>query len=604
MSFFEELKRRNVFRVGIAYVLLGWVVLQAADFALDLIDAPNWVIQVFFIAGVLGLPFALFFAWAFELTPEGIKREAEVDRSASNTTGTGRKLDRAIIGFLALALVLVLGERYFSSEPDPSNAPPRAALDDPPPQPSGAAPESGIKSVAVLAFQNMSADEDNAYFADGISEEILNVLTGLDDLRVIARTSAFSFKGSGATVAEIAEKLDVGYVVEGSVRRAGDRVRVTAQLIDTGSESNVWSETYDRDLDDIFAVQDEIARAIAGELELKLTPDQETQLVQATTDNIEAYNQYLLGRQLWHSRNIHNLRASAEALDEAVRLDPDFAEAWAALADTLVLIPEYDPNFSMDSIPAARDAVNRALELKPDLAQALVTRAYLRAMHDFDWDNAERDFLRALELDPEYPTAHQWYGEFLGVRYRDVDGALAQFRKASELDPLAPIMWHVSGWTTVSTGRPEEAITYFQRALELNPNMQHTYTNLALAYALLGRYDQAREAQAGRFEVLGTTQPEGLTWIDALENPSLRAAFLDDLEDREDLVASGLGKAMFFALLNDLERAMDNLEVALAQGDPYAGHANRLRFYDPLRDDPRFQAHLAKMNLWPPEERR
>jgi TolB-like protein/Flp pilus assembly protein TadD len=1079
MSFLEELKRRNVFRVGIAYGLLGWVVLQAADFALDLIDAPNWVIQVFFIAGLVGLPFALFFAWAYELTPEGIKREEDVDRSGSITPTTGRKLDRAIIGFLALAVVLLLADRFINTgdrgaetrsaetqvaaeqtadadapppksvavlpfadlsqngdqewfadglaeeilsalartpdllvasrtssfaykglnkdileiaedlgvahvlegsvrsaggrirvtaqliraedgfhvwsedydrapddligiqedlalsiaealettmDPDELEAMARvgtrsveaykaylrglandtgsadagaptvrealrhyeeatdidprfaqaylrqafwwkgqltpsfilsgatdltveelmerftAAIDqaiehaatdidrrgylaqkaevevrirdaiefyeaylearpndlpallglagvvemigdaaarqrtmprlrerglrdttaatwylstayddgdpdevadyglerlrdhpdhrgllyqthralmwagraeegasvlrrynlnfdesplmlmrqaciegrredaeqafaaisrgnddrwrttawlglkilgrdaeadpllepiarstspyqiatmlnyaifDPGPHPElmnileregvlRPAPKalpfrcapSERPSVAVLAFDNMSPDPANEFFAEGISEEILNVLAELDDLRVIARTSAFSFKGSGATVAEIADKLDVGYVVEGSVRRAGDRVRVMAQLIDTGSESRVWSETYDRNLDDIFAVQDEIARAIAGELELKLTPEQETQLVRATTESIEAYNQYLLGRQLWHSRNIHNLRASAEALNLAITLDPNFAEAWAALADALVLIPEYDPNFSMDTIPAARDAVNRALELKPDLPQALVTRAYLRAMHDFDWDNAERDFLRALELDPEYPTAHQWYGEYLGVRYRDVDGALAQFRKASELDPLAPIMWHVSGWTTVSTGRPEEAITYFKRALDLNPNMQHTYTNLGLAYALLGRYDLAREAVAGRFEVLGVEQPEGVTWIDALQDPSRRAAFLDDLEDREDIADGALGKAMFYALLDDLERAMDNLETALEQGEPYASHANRLSFYEPLRDDPRFQAHLAKMNLWPPTDRR
>ncbi|MEE4173191.1 MAG: hypothetical protein V2I57_02965 [Xanthomonadales bacterium] len=1082
MSFIEELKRRNVFRVGIAYVLLGWVVLQAADFALDLIDAPNWVIQVFFIAGLIGLPFALFFAWAFELTPEGIKREEDVDRTSSVTPTTGRKLDKAIIAFLAAAVVLLLADRFFiadrgqpalgpevsrqapesatpsdaapmaksvavlpfadmsqggdqawfadglaeeilnalvrvpdlqvsartssfqyrdtelsipeiavelgvahvlegsvrsagdqvrvtaqliraedgfhvwsenydreaadmiaiqedlatkialaletsmdpealarmsevgtnsiaayqeylkglqdrqdstaagdiaqrtltsyehfenAREIDPSfskahveaarfwkvqmttnridtgatdleprsilanyheridrasrsagteldrililadqagvdlrlrealslyqqyldgrpndiaarfeaifvalmlsetevarsllgpmierarsefNAangvvnlayrvmPPSEAADiglsllerwpnspqllyqvhrtllwagrnfearsvadrlrarvpnisplltvreacaegdrpaaqrmldefqggsgndtstrwlmasmlgdpesayetlapleavgipyllssfliysqfDPAPYPTlmavldrenvrrppaeqepFACPPPKKTSVAVLAFDNMSPDPENEYFADGISEEILNVLSGLDDLRVIARTSAFSFKNSGATVAEIAERLDVGYVVEGSVRKAGNRVRVSAQLIDTETEAQLWSDTYDRDLDNIFAVQDEIARAIAGELELTLTPDQQTQLVAATTDNVEAYNQYLLGRQLWHSRNIHNLRASTEALNEAVMLDPEFAEAWAALADALVLIPEYAVDFSaVDSIAAARDAVNRALELKPDLPQALVTRGYIRAMHDFDWENAEKDFLRALALDPEYPTAYQWYGEFISVRYLDIDRALAQFQKASELDPLAPIMWHVSGWTTVSVGRLEESIGYFKRALELNPNMQHTYGNLSLAYALLGQYDSAREARTGVFDVLGTAAPEELTLIDALEDPSRRGSYLEALEDSELVPDGALGKAMNYAILGDYERALDNLESSLEQGDPYAAHASRVGFYDPMREDPRFQAHLAKMNLWPPEER-
>ncbi|MEJ2534175.1 MAG: adenylyl cyclase, partial [Gammaproteobacteria bacterium] len=236
MNLFGELKRRNVFRVGIAYVLLGWVVMQAADFALDLIDAPNWIIQVFFIAGLVGLPFALFFAWAFEVTPEGIKREAEVDRSASITPTTGRKLDRAIIVFLALAVALLLGDRFFmsgSTEAAPRVASPAPAAPGQEPaaqEPEDQAPTDPKKSVAVLAFENMSPDAENEYFADGVSEEILNVLADLPELRVIARTSAFSFKGSDATVAEIAEKLDVGYVLEGSVRKAGDRVRVTAQL--------------------------------------------------------------------------------------------------------------------------------------------------------------------------------------------------------------------------------------------------------------------------------------------------------------------------------------------------------------------------------------
>ncbi len=602
MSLFAELKRRNVFRVGVAYLLLGWVVLQAADFALDLIDAPNWIIQVFFIAGLAGLPVALFFAWAFEITPEGIKRESEVDRSRSITPRTGRRLDRAIIVFLALALALVLGERFFQADGKHGGATRQATSG--PPEGRGEAPDAAneTKSVAVLAFENMSTDAENEYFADGISEEILNVLSGLDDLRVIARTSAFSFKDSGATVAEIAEKLDVGYVVEGSVRKAGNRVRVTAQLIESGSESNLWSDVYDRDLDDIFAVQDEIARAIAEELQVRLTPDQRRRLVDAPTDNIEAYNQYLLGRQLWHSRNIHNLRASAQALSEAVALEPEFAEAWAALADALVLIPEYDPLRSTDTIPAARDAVNRALELKPELPQALVTRGYLRFMHDYDWENAEKDLLRALDLDPEYPTAHQFYGELISVRYRDVNGALAQFMKAAELDPLAPIMWHVSGWTTVSAGRPEESLRYFQRALDLNPNMQFTYSNLSLAYALLGQYDLAREVRDGYFEVLGVPAPDGLTLVDALEDPTRRTAYLESLEQSNEVPDGALGKAMQYAVLGDFERALDNLELGLQEGDAYAIHANRVQFFDPLRDDPRFQAHLAKMNLWPPPE--
>ncbi|MEJ2534597.1 MAG: tetratricopeptide repeat protein, partial [Gammaproteobacteria bacterium] len=384
-------------------------------------------------------------------------------------------------------------------------------------------------------------------------------------------------------------------------RKAGDRVRVTAQLIETDTESHLWSETYDRELVDIFAVQDEIARAIAAELELKLTNDRGDSLATAMTNNVEAYNKYLLGRQLWHARDMHSLRASVTALGEATALDPEFAEAWAALADALVLIPEYDPARPIDSIPAARDAANRALELEPDLPQALTTRAYLRFMYDYDWANAEKDFLRALALDPDYPTAHQWYGEFLAVRDRDIDGALHQFRKASELDPLAPIMWHVSGWLAAGADRLEEALGYYQRALELKPNLQYTYGNLAGTDARLGRYEQARRALE-RFRELSDLPPaEPPTLIDAMEDPVAKTAYLERLSESEDQYDGAAGKALEYMVLGQEERALQNLALGLEKGDPYAVHANRIRVYDPLRDDPRFQAHLARMNLWPPE---
>ncbi len=465
-----------------------------------------------------------------------------------------------------------------------------------------ACPPPEITSIAVLAFENMSPDAENEYFADGISEEILNVLTGLSELRVIARTSAFSFKGTGATVSEIAGKLGVGYVLEGSVRKSGNRVRVTAQLIETGNESHLWSETYDRELDDIFAVQDEIARAIAGQLKLQLTPDQQVALVEAPTDNLEAYNKYLQGRQLWHSRGIQNLQVSAALLEQAVELDPDFAEAWAALADSWLLIPEYSESRSMETIPRARDAVNRALELKPGMPQALTTRAYLRFMYDYDWVNAERDFKRAIELDPGYATAHQWYGEFLAIRDRDVDGALAQVMTAAKLDPLAPVMWNVAGFITAWTGRFEESTGYYRRTLEIEPAFDAAYANLAFIYVQTGDFETAREMWRRGAALTDDSPDEFLRFIDALEDPTLRPAYLDSLADSRFWVSGAVDRAVAYMMLGDAEGAMTDLELSLEAGYPYATHVNRMKIYDPLRDTPRFQAHLAKMNLWPPAE--
>ncbi len=600
MSLFSELKRRNVIRVGIAYVLMAWVLLQGADFALDLIGAPEWVIRALAVVIAIGLPITLFFAWAFEMTPEGIKRDHEVDRSQSIAPQTGRKLDRAIIVFLAVALVLVLAERFFlAGEPAPAT-PGVDSAQVPAGEPNAEAAYVE-KSVAVLAFENMSPDPENEFFADGISEEILNVLAGIEDLRVIARTSAFSFKGSGATIAEIAGQLDVAYVLEGSVRRAGNRVRVTAQLIETGSESHLWSDTYDRDLDDIFAVQDEIARAITRELQLQLTPAQEDLLVAQPTDNLEAYNKYLQGRQLWHSRGPQNLQAAAILLQDAVELDPGFAEAWAALADTWLLIPEYSPTRSLETIPPARDAVNRALELKPGMPQALTTRAYIRFMYDFDWDNAARDFERAIELDPDYPTAQQWYGEYLAVRNRDTDAALAQFRKAAQMDPLAPVMWNVSGWVAAQAGRLEESNRYYERALEIEPGFLAAYANLTLNYIQLGEYEHAREMWV-RAAALGEFDTEdGFNLIEAMHNPTARQAYIEGLPTNPNWRSGAVDRAFVYMLLGEEERALADLERGLEVGDPYAVHAGRMVIYDPLRDDPRFQAHLAKMNLWPPE---
>jgi len=271
LSFFDELKRRNVFRVGIAYLIGGWLVIQVADIVLENIGAPAWVMKAILLLTVLGFLVALFFAWAFEATPEGIKRESEIDRSQSITRVTGRKLDRSIIVMLVIALA------YFVWESRVSDRAPVSVSTD--------------ASVAVLAFENMSPDPENAFFAEGISEEILNVLAAVDGLRVASRTSAFSFADSDTPIPEIASQLDVAHVLEGSVRKQGMRVRITAQLIDASNDAHLWSDTYDRDLDDIFAVQEEIAVAISAALMGALGMDQIT--VAAPTDDIAAYELFL-----------------------------------------------------------------------------------------------------------------------------------------------------------------------------------------------------------------------------------------------------------------------------------------------------------------------
>jgi TolB-like protein len=405
-----------------------------------------------------GLPPALVFAWAFELTPEGLKRDSEVERSQSIASRTGRKLDFVIIGVLVTAVGFLLAERFTSDKTktaETSNVPEAALAVD------------ARKSVAVIPFVNMSDDEQNEYFSDGISEELLNVLVGIQGLRVPSRTSSFSFKDSQLKVAEIGQQLGVDHLLEGSVRKDGDRIRVTAQLIDVRTDTHLWSETYTRKLDDIFAVQDEIARAIVAALEISLSGGDQQKLEAHSTSNVAAYNKYLQGRHLWNQRSPRSLQAAVEPLREAVELDPRFSQAWAALADTYVLLPEYGVGSAAEFIPLAREATQRALAINPDSARALTTSGYYKALYDYDWQGANRDFERAIMLEPGYATAHHWFGEVLVAQER-LDDALEQMHAAAEADPLSAVIRHVRGYLLLYSNRLDEAEAQYLSTLELD----------------------------------------------------------------------------------------------------------------------------------------
>lgn len=345
MSFFEELKRRNVVRVGIAYVLLGWVVLQGADFMLDLTGAPEWIIRVFAVAGVVGLPFALFFAWAFELTPEGIKRESEIDRSQSVTPQTGRKLDRVIIVFLVLAVGALVAERLVNPSGTGQIESGDAAAQKAsvvPAEPTIGDEAVSSQSIAVLPFVAMSNGPDDGYFADGLTEEILNALAQLPELLVTARTSAFSFKGQDVSIQEIAARLGVAHIVEGSVRRSGDRLRVTAQLIRASDGFHLWSNNYDSSSADTIAVQEDIAGNIAVALNVVLDEHKREQMQQKGLRDVEAFIAFQRGRELYEQAHVtgakitDGLKQANKSFEEVQRLVPEFSAAWLMHSDLYV----------------------------------------------------------------------------------------------------------------------------------------------------------------------------------------------------------------------------------------------------------------------------
>ena len=601
LSIFKELNRRNVFRIGAAYVVLSWVMLQVTDVVVPILALPDWVARLVLFLLAIGFPFALFFAWAYELTPDGLKREKDVDRSQSITAQTGRKLDRTIIGVLVVAVSLLLFERFISPTPDyaATQPPQQAAVESN--SPAATDPQRDAsgndKSIAVLPFVNMSDDEQNEYFSDGISEELLNVLVRIEGLKVPSRTSSFTFKDSALKVSEIGRELGVDNVLEGSVRKAGNRIRVTAQLIDVDSDTHLWSETYTRELDDIFAVQDEIAHAIVSALEVTLSGQEEQALERRPTDNIEAYNQYLYGRHWWNQRIPGRMAEAIEPLRMAVELDPTFVQAWAALADVYLLLPEYDEGSVAENIPQALNASQKALALDPDSAHALTTFAYIKAMHHYHWEEAEVEFKRAIELAPNYRTAHQWYAEMLAV-LRRTDEAMAQLERAGEADPLAAIIPHIRGWILFHAGRTGEAKQHYLDALRLDPGLPYAIGNLGWLHIELGEYEQARARFRELAELLDTDPGDDLLFVDAMENPARRDAAIRKLRDAP-IPSQPFDVPVALMMLGEPELALERLELNFDGGGPYAPHINRITTFDPLRTDPRFQALLAKMNLWP-----
>jgi len=463
MRLFEELKRRNVFRVAIGYVITAWLLLQFVDLVLENVNAPDWVMQVFMLALTIGFPLAVFFAWAFEMTPEGVKRESEVDRSKSIAPQTGRKMDRNIIIAMALALAYFAYDKFSGPDMQPDTVTQDITQSEDIASPESSEPAPTVeKSIAVLPFVDMSPDGDQAYFADGISEEILNVLVKTHSLKVAGRTSSFQFRNREEDLRIIGEKLGVANILEGSIRKAKNRVRITAQLVKAGDGFHLWSETYDRELTDIFAIQDEIARAITTALaiELNLT-DAGQSLVSASTGNMEAYDRYLEGRGLIAQRL--DFPRAIQLLNEATQLDPGFAEGWAANAQANALSIYYftnDNSSNAERLRLAESMAKQALQLDPSqsMAHSVLGDIY---RDRFEWMKAKESYQRALSLNPDDIEANEQFGQMLW-RANYFEEASKYSARAVELDPLSKLNLtvnagiryasgdHIGGWSDIN----------------------------------------------------------------------------------------------------------------------------------------------------------
>jgi len=467
MSFFEELKRRNVFRVAMVYAIASWLLMQVADLVFPRIGLPDSAVTL--VIALLGLGFipALIFAWAFELTPEGIKKEKDVDRSQSITPQTGRRLDRIIIGILAVALVYFVWESRFDKVSVPIS--PEEVAAQPDTKAGKSEPAAAEKSIAVLPFVNMSEDAGNEYFSDGISEEILNALAKVKELKVAGRTSSFAFKGHNEDLRQIGEALGVANILEGSVRKSGDEVRITAQLIQVSDGFHLWSESYDRKLDNVFAIQDEIANAILKEMKATLL-EGEAAAVTATRTDSRAYELYLLAKQRMYERTRLTIESAAELLDKAIAIDPEYAPAYAqrGIAALLLSITSYGTVPQDQALAQAKLYLNKALELDENLAEGWAGLGLYYTGPPPQPHEGIPVLEKALSINPNLINASNWLSMSYWAVNRITD-AMTLLDDATKRDPLYKPAMGNRIFMMAIMGRADEARAYLDQIAPFLP---------------------------------------------------------------------------------------------------------------------------------------
>jgi TolB-like protein/Tfp pilus assembly protein PilF len=523
-SIFAELKRRNVYRVGIAYVVASWLLLQVIDVVEPIIGMPAWVAKFALVLLAVGLPLVLVFSWAYEMTPEGLKREKDVDRSRSITGETGRRLDRLIVGILVAAVGLMAIDQYVLRDHE-DLAPAEPLAGDPPVSEATEVVATEAPSIAVLPFANMSADESSAYFSDGLADTLLHMLAQIREIRVAARTSSFQFRDQNTDITKIAEALNVGTVLEGSVQKAGNKIRVTAQLIEAESGYHLWSGNFDRDLDDVFAIQDEIASEVVSALKVSLLGETADKLTQHDTDNVDAYTEYLLAINDVNEYTFDSMRRAETRFLSALDADPGFAIAWARLGELYLDIRDFGAGDAREMNAKAQAAASRALDIDPGSAIAIAVLATVEK-NNGNLETAEQLYQRAIErgpnetvprvglarvlsnrndrteaidlllealtLDPLSPTVHKDLAENFRI-LEDYDRALDHLARLREVEPESPLSWYAQAEIDFELGNWAKALIDYLRAHELDPDDPEIAAGIGDFYLALGAPSEARK---------------------------------------------------------------------------------------------------------------
>ena len=585
MSLLNELKRRNVFRVGAAYTVVSWLIIQVAETIFPLFGYDDTLARTIVIVMAVGFIPTLIFAWAFELTPEGLKKEKDVDRSQSNTTHTGKKLDRMIM----VVLVIALG--YFAIDKfvlDPARDQSQVETARAEGRTEALAESVSDKSIAVLSFVDMSSDKDQEYMSDGIAEELLNLLAKIPELRVISRTSAFSYKGKSISLAQIAKELNVAYILEGSIRKSGDQIRITTQLIQTSSDTHLWSETYDRALENIFAIQDEIAAVVVDELKIKLLgapPEVEK------TDP-EAFALVLQASHLYRQQTPEAMEQALALFKEAIAIDPDYPRAWTGLADVYQRQVTIGGRSIQESKELAMNAIEQALKIDPDFVPAHKLLGWTAMAYDNDLAAAARHYQHALELDP---TNTAYIAHFLAGLGRNEE-AIAFQKETVSRDPINDGSHYSLAVYCIFNRDLDCALAADQTALKLRPGRVFVNSDIGMIYLLKNEPEAALASFERETDEFARIKGTALALHDLGRKAEFETA-LNELEERlGDTWPSEI--AMVYAWIGDKNAAFQWLDKEIEVNGTYGWtQIPEDPHFRNLKNDPRWQALLTRVGV-------
>jgi TolB-like protein/cytochrome c-type biogenesis protein CcmH/NrfG len=568
--FLSELKRRNVLRVAAFYAAAGWLLVQIATQVLPVFDAPTWTMRVVIVAVVLGFPFALVFSWFYELTPEGLKRENEVDRSQSVARSTGRKLDRWIIGVLAAAVVALLANQFVPHK------------------------DTLGKAIAVLPLVNETGDPNSEYFSDGLSEELISALAQIKELKVIGRTSSFHFKNTNEESKVIGAALGVGYLLEGSVRKSAGRARIAVNLVRAADGANAWSQIYDRTLPDIFAVQAEIAQSVAGALKVTLLGDADKTPDAPSNQNVDAYTAYLQGRYYEQRYTAADLRKAIGFYDAAIRSDPHYSLAYAALSTSWWALGDITGEDVAEANRKARAAAERAVAEDSNSAEGHSALGQILVSVDRDAKGAEAEYRRAAELAPASAGPKIGLASVIGD-FGQIEEAVELLQQAVRLEPLTTNAHFDLARLLTSLGRYDEAVQSARKAIELQPGGAGTWEMLALVEAKRGDGEAALKAAAQE------TDPDWRAYAMALAQQARGDAVAADAA-LNALIAGHSDDMSFqiaavYAFRGDADETFEWLDRAYEKHDPGVMAIIDNPFTRELRSDPRFAAFCKKVGL-------